>query len=291
MQLVKKIFCWIAGLFFVGFVVLMGLAAWLKTKLPTTPKVALIKVEGVINSSDDILKKLKKVEEDKSIKALVLRVNSPGGAVGASQEIYEELLKVKNEYKKPVVVSMGNVAASGGLYISLPANVIFAEGGTITGSIGVIIQKLDIQKLADKIGVKMEVVKTGKFKDILNPFREMTDEERKYLLELEKNVLNQFKEAVVKNRDKKLKVKIDEIADGRIFSGQQALQIGLIDKIGNLEDAINEAAKLAGIKGKPVVVELKKEQPLVKKLLGSDLKGFVPFDTSTTFGLYYLMTY
>ncbi len=269
----------------------MGLAAWLKTKLPTTPKVALIKVEGVINSSDDILKKLKKVEEDKSIKALVLRVNSPGGAVGASQEIYEELLKVKNEYKKPVVVSMGNVAASGGLYISLPANVIFAEGGTITGSIGVIIQKLDIQKLADKIGVKMEVVKTGKFKDILNPFREMTDEERKYLLELEKNVLNQFKEAVVKNRDKKLKVKIDEIADGRIFSGQQALQIGLIDKIGNLEDAINEAAKLAGIKGKPVVVELKKEQPLVKKLLGSDLKGFVPFDTSTTFGLYYLMTY
>jgi len=291
MRFLKKLFCWIAGLFFVGFVALMGFTAWLKAKLPTTSKVALIKVEGVINSSDDILKKLKKVEEDKSIKALVLRVNSPGGAVGASQEIYSELLKVKNEYKKPVVVSMGNVAASGGLYISLPANVIFAEGGTVTGSIGVIIQKLDLQKLADKIGVKMEVVKTGKFKDILNPFREMTEEERKYLLELEKNVLNQFKEAVVENRGEKLKVKIDEIADGRIFSGQQALQIGLIDKIGNLEDAINEAAKLAGIKGKPVVVELKKEQPLVKRILGSDLKGFIPFDTSTTFGLYYLMTY
>lgn len=291
MRFLKKLFCWLAGIFFVGFVAVMGLAYWFKSKLPTTQKVALIKVEGVINSSDDILKKLQKVEEDKSIKALVLRVNSPGGAVGASQEIYDELLKIRNEYKKPVVVSMGNVAASGGLYISLPANVIFAEGGTITGSIGVIIQKLDVQKLADKIGVKMEVVKTGKFKDILNPFREMTEEEKKYLLELENNVLEQFKEAVVVNRKGKLKVDINTIADGRIFSGKQALQIGLIDKLGNLEDAIKEAARLAGIKGKPVVVELKKEQPLVKRLLGSDIKGILPIDTSTTFGLYYLMAY
>jgi len=291
MGFLKKLFCWLAGLFLVVFVAVMGLAYWFKSKLPTTQKVALVKVEGVINSSDDILKKLQRVEEDKSIKALVLRVNSPGGAVGASQEIYDELLKIRNEYKKPVVVSMGNVAASGGLYISLPANVIFAEGGTITGSIGVIIQKLDVQKLADKIGVKMEVVKTGKFKDILNPFREMTEEERKYLLELERNVLEQFKEAVVINRKGKLKVDINTIADGRIFSGKQALQIGLVDKLGNLEDAIKEAGRLAGIKGKPVVVELKKEQPLVKKLLGSDLKGVLPIDTSTTFGLYYLMAY
>ena len=291
MGFLKKLFCWLASLFLVVFVAVMGLAYWFKSKLPTTQKVALVKVEGVINSSDDILKKLQRVEEDKSIKALVLRVNSPGGAVGASQEIYDELLKIRNEYKKPVVVSMGNVAASGGLYISLPANVIFAEGGTITGSIGVIIQKLDVQKLADKIGVKMEVVKTGKFKDILNPFREMTEEERKYLLELERNVLEQFKEAVVINRKGKLKVDINTIADGRIFSGKQALQIGLVDKLGNLEDAIKEAGRLAGIKGKPVVVELKKEQPLVKKLLGSDLKGVFPIDTSTTFGLYYLMAY
>jgi len=184
---------------------------------------------------------------------------------------------------------MGNVAASGGLYISLPANVIFAEGGTITGSIGVIIQKLDVQKLADKLGVKLEVVKTGKFKDILNPFREMTPEEREYLLRLEKDVLNQFKEAVVENRKGKLKVDINQIADGRIFTGHQAVEIGLVDKLGNLEDAINEATKLAGIKGKPVVVELKKKTPLMKKLLGASLKGNLPFDTATTIGIYYLM--
>ena len=267
----------------------MGLGFWLKSKLPSSPKIALVKVEGVITDADPILKKLKRVEEDKSFKALVLRVNSPGGAVGASQEIYRELLKLREEYKKPVVVSMGNVAASGGLYISLPANVIFAEGGTITGSIGVIIQKLDLQKLAEKVGVKMEVVKTGKFKDILNPFREMTKEEKEYLLKLEEDVLNQFKEAVVENRKGKLKVDINQIADGRIFSGHQALELGLVDRLGNLEDAIKEAAKEAGIKGKPVVVELKKEQPLVKKLLGAEIKTPAFLDSSTTLGLYYLM--
>ncbi len=288
MGFLKRLFCWVAGIFFVIFLSLMGLGLWLKSKLPTTDKVALIKVEGVINSSDSILKRLKKVEEDKSIKALVLRVNSPGGAVGAAQEIYDELLKIREEYKKPIVVSMGNVAASGGLYISLPANVIFAEGGTITGSIGVIIQKLDVSELASKVGVKVEVVKTGKFKDILNPFREMSPEEREFLLKLERDVLDQFKEAVVKNRKGKLKVDIDQIADGRIFSGRQALEIGLVDKIGNLQEAIEEAARLAGIKGKPTVVELKKEQPFMKKLLGTEIKG-LPFDTATTIGIYYLL--
>lgn len=285
----KKLFCWIAAVFLILSLSLMGLGFWIKSKLPKGNKIALIRVEGVINRSGDILKKLKQVEENKHIKALVLRVNSPGGAVGASQEIYRELLRVKNEYKKPVVVSMGNVAASGGLYISLPANVIFAEGGTITGSIGVIIQKLDVHKLADRLGIKLEVVKTGKYKDLLNPFREMTEDEKKLLLELEKDVLNQFKEAVVENRKGKLKVDIDRIADGRIFTGHQAVEIGLVDRLGNLEDAINEAAKLAGIKGKPVVVELKKEQPLLKRFLGADLKVGNIFDTSTTLGVYYLM--
>jgi len=288
MGFLKRLICWISVTFLLIFLVAMGLGYWFKSKLPTSPKVALVKVEGVITDAEPILKRLKKVEERKDLKALVLRVNSPGGAVGASQEIYDELLKIRRDYKKPVVVSMGNVAASGGLYISLPADVIYAEGGTVTGSIGVIIQKLDIQKLSEKLGVRMEVVKTGKFKDILNPFRGMTEEEKKYLLKLEEDVLNQFKEAVVENRKEKLKVDINSIADGRIFSGSEALKIGLIDKLGNLEDAVNEAAKLAGIKGKPVVVELKKEQPLVRKLLGSEVKLPVKFDGST-FGVYYLM--
>ncbi|NPA14396.1 MAG: signal peptide peptidase SppA [Aquificae bacterium] len=267
----------------------MGLGIWLKSKIPTTPKVAVLKVEGVINTADDILARLKKVEEDKSIKALVVRVNSPGGAVGASQEIYEELKKIKEKYKKPVVVSMENVAASGGLYISLPANVIYANGGTITGSIGVIIQKLTVKELLHKLGIKAEVVKTGKYKDILSPFRDMTPDEKEYLLKLEENVLNQFKEAVVENRKGKLKVDINQIADGRIFTGSQAKEIGLIDKIGNYQDAISEAASLAGIKGKPVVVELKKEQPLVKKILGTSLKGVNMLDFDSPLMVYYLM--
>jgi protease-4 len=289
MRFLKKIFCWIAGIFLVAFLTLMGIGYWFKSKLPTTDKVAVIKVEGIINTADDILSKIKKVEEDSHIKALVLRINSPGGAVGASQEIYSELKKLREEYKKPVVVSMENVAASGGLYISLPANVIYANGGTITGSIGVIIQKADISKLSEKLGVKMEIVKTGKFKDILNPFREMTKEEQEYLLKLEEDVLNQFKQAVVENRRGKLKVDINKIADGRIFTGKQALEIGLIDKLGNFEDAVNEAAKLAGIKGKPVVVELKKEKPLLKKLMGTEIKLPETVNFGSPIMLYYLM--
>ncbi len=289
MEFLKKLFCKVAIAFFVIFVGLMGLGIWLKSKIPTTPKVAVLKVEGVINTADDILARLKKVEEDKSIKALVVRVNSPGGAVGASQEIYEELKKIKEKYKKPVVVSMENVAASGGLYISLPANVIYANGGTITGSIGVIIQKLTVKELLHKLGIKAEVVKTGKYKDILSPFRDMTPDEKEYLLKLEENVLNQFKEAVVENRKGKLKVDINQIADGRIFTGSQAKEIGLIDKIGNYQDAISEAASLAGIKGKPVVVELKKEQPLVKKILGTSLKGVNMLDFDSPLMVYYLM--
>ncbi len=289
MGFLKRLFCWVAGIFFVLFLFSMGLGFWIKSKLPTTDKVALIKVEGVIVNPDDILERLKKFEEDKSLKALVLRVNSPGGAVGASQEIYDELKRIRTEFKKPIVVSMGNVAASGGYYISLPADVIFAEGGTITGSIGVLIQKWDIEGLANKLGVKLEVVKTGKFKDILNPFRPMKPEEREYLLKLEESVLNQFKRAVVENRGKKLKVEIDKIADGRIFSGEQALELGLVDKLGNLEDAIKEATKLAGIKGKPPVVELKKSQPFLKKLLGNDLKGLNFLNLQSPYMLYYLM--
>ncbi|HID79276.1 MAG TPA: S49 family peptidase, partial [Aquificales bacterium] len=161
--------------------------------------------------------------------------------------------------------------------------------GTITGSIGVILQKLEVKKLADKIGIEVEIIKTGKFKDVLNPFREMTPEEKEYLLKLEEDVLNQFKLAIEENRKGKLKVKVDQIADGRIFSGKQALELGLIDKLGNLEDAIAEAGKLAGIKGKPVVVELKREQPLVKRILGTDLKALSFLDGSTTIGVYYLM--
>jgi len=216
-----------------------------------------------------------------------LRVNSPGGAVGASQEIYRELVRLKEEFKKPLVVSMANVAASGGYYVSLPGDFIYAEGGTITGSVGVIIQKLNVSKLAQKIGVELEVVKTGPYKDALNPFRPLTEEEKKYLLELEKSVLNQFVEAIKESRKERLKVDPQTIADGRIFSGAQALELGLIDGLGNLEDAIKKAAELAKIKGKPAVVELKPKKPLMERLVGSEAS--LPFAVQSPYMVYYLM--
>jgi len=288
MRFLRKVFCVISVTFFVLFVSLMGLSIWVKKRLPLVNKIAIIRIEGVITTADDIVKLIKKAGEDKSIKAVVLRVNSPGGAVGATQEIYKELLRLKKEFRKPLVVSMENVAASGGLYVSLPADVIYANGGTITGSIGVIIQKMNIEGLMKKLGVQAEIVKTGKFKDILSPFREMKEEEKKLLAQLEENVLEQFKQAVVENRKGKLKVDIDSIADGRIFTGLQAKEIGLVDKIGNLEDAIKEAEKLANLTKSATVIELKKEEPFLRKFLGNNLEN-IKNSLSTPLMFYYLL--
>ncbi|SNR64633.1 signal peptide peptidase SppA [Desulfurobacterium atlanticum] len=228
--------------------------------------IAVLKIKGVITDSDYYLNKLDRLRKEKRVKAIVLRVDSPGGSVVPCQEIYNEILRVKKD--KPVVVSMGSVAASGGLYISSAATKIFAEPATITGSIGVIMQTMNFKKVADKVGIKVITVKSGPHKDLLNPFKDIDKGDIEIVQNLINDVYEQFLEAVSKGRGIEVS-KLKKIADGRVFSGRQALKFGLVDKLGDLHDAIEEAKVLANAKdAKPF--EVKKEKSFFEKLFGDE---------------------
>lgn len=241
----------------VGAVVIIVIALSLVVSLLTGRAVsrggsiAVIKLEGVITDPLEITTGLKELRERDDIKAVVIRINSPGGAVGPSQEINSEIKRLAKA--KKVVASMGAIAASGGYYAAIAANKIVANPGTITGSIGVIIEFVNASELLSKIGLKGYVIKSGKFKDTGSPLRKMEDDESAYMQDVVNNVNRQFIKAVAEGR----KLKEDDvakIADGRVFTGLQAKELGLIDSIGDLTDAIDLAANLAGIKGKPNVV-------------------------------------
>jgi protease-4 len=208
---------------------------------------------------------IKDYTKNMAIKAIVLRVDSPGGGVVASQEIYEEVKRAAS--KKKVVVSMGAAAVSGGYYIAAPASRIIANPGTITGSIGVIMEIPNIKGLMDKIGVKSDVIKSGKHKDLASAFRDMGREEREILQGLMDDVHEQFIQAVSEGRRMAIE-DVKKIADGRVFSGRQALKAGLVDELGDLDYAIKTAAKMAGIKGEPEVVTKKERSPLLDLLQG-----------------------
>lgn len=221
-------------------------------------RVGVVEVVGEIEDSRHIIEQLLEFRDDDSIKAIVLRIDSPGGGVAPSQEIYEEVKK--SLVVKPVVVSMGSVAASGGYYIAAPAHRIVANPGTITGSIGVIMGYTNFQELLQKIGLKSEVVKSGPHKDLGSPVRPMSEEDRRILQSMIDDVHDQFVTAVAQGR--KLKVEqVRALADGRILSGRQALAAGLVDELGNQQDAVDVAAKLAGIEGEPDVVYPRPESP------------------------------
>lgn len=258
-----------ALLFFFGFLILLIIVSMAFTlfqkNIPLGEKVAVVRIEGPIIDSKDPVDEIKAYVKDPSIKALILRVDSPGGAVAPSQEIYEEVKKAAS--KKKVIVSMGSVAASGGYYISAPANRIIANPGTLTGSIGVIMEIPNIEGLMNKIGVKTEVIKSGRHKDIASVFRKMGKEERLILQGVLDDVHEQFIKAVSEGRNMHFD-DVKELADGRIFTGKQALAAGLVDELGNLEDAINVAAKLAGIKGEPEVVSKKERFSIIDVVRG-----------------------
>lgn len=252
-------------------------------------KLALVRIEGVITESEDIVRQIKKYREDSSIKGIVLRIDSPGGAVGPSQEIYKEVLKTIEG--KKVVASMGGLAASGGYYIASAANRIFANPGTITGSIGVIMAFSNFEELMKKLGLKTTVIKSGKFKDVGSPVRELTEEERKILQNVSDDIHGQFIEAVAKGRNLKIE-SVKELADGRIFSGRQAKESGLIDELGTLEDAISYATKLAGIKEKAKIVQERKEKNLLLRLFKEDFSSLIPSPLNTKFlGAQYIWQY
>jgi protease-4 len=253
----------------VVFIALISLLLSLFHKVPIgEKKVALVRVEGVILDSREVIEEIKEYSKDSSVKAVVLRVNSPGGGVAPAQEIYDEIIKLKKS--KKVVVSMGAVAASGGYYISGPADRIVANPGTITGSIGVIMELPNIKGLMEKIGVKTQVVKSGKHKDIASAFRNMTEEERKILKNLLRDVHEQFIRAVSVSRGMEYE-KVKKISDGRIFTGEKAKDLGLVDELGNLEYAIKLAGRLGGIEGEPRVVSKKERLSLWDIFLDGDL--------------------
>ncbi len=210
-------------------------------------KVGIIEVVGVIADAKTVIHQLKQFREDKSIKAIVLRIDSPGGGVGPSQEIYREVRKTVT--KKKVVTSMGAVAASGGYYVAAGCNKIMANPGTITGSIGVIISYTNFRALVDKIGLVPVVIKSGPYKDMASPVRELSAAERRILQEFVNQTKQQFVDAIVEGRAMQAD-KVAKLADGRIYTGQTAHEVGLVDRLGNLEDAIQWAGELAGIKGK-----------------------------------------
>lgn len=227
-------------------------------------KIAIVEVRGVISQSSGIIEELQQYVEDEGVKAIILRIDSPGGGVGPSQEIYREIIKIKP--KKKVVASMGSVAASGGYYIACASDRIVANPGTITGSIGVLMQFSNFEELLKKIGIKGMVLKSGEHKDIGSPFREMTPEEKKIMQEVLDNVHQQFIKAVAEGRKLDYS-KVIEIADGRILTGEQAKNLGLVDEMGNLQDTIDIAARMVGIEGKPNVIYPKRKLSIWELLM------------------------
>ena len=238
-------------------------------------KVGLVQVSDVIYSSEDYVKQLKDLREDNGIAGVILRVDSPGGAVAPSQEVFEEVMKFR-DINKPLVVSMGNLAASGGYYIASPAFKIFANPGTVTGSIGAIMSFPHYYKLLSKIGVDVEVIKAGELKDVGSPNRELTPKERAYLQAMLGDIHLQFIEDVSRARS----IEVDSllpIADGRIFTGRQALKVGLVDTLGGYEDALSFLKEYLGLSDKTGVVEKKKPESFLKRMLYDELFNKFPF--------------
>lgn len=218
-------------------------------------KIGVIPIKGPILESHEVVTQLVKFREDNGIKAIILRIDSPGGGVGPSQEIYREVRRTIKT--KKIVASMGGVAASGGYYIAAGTDKIVANPGTITGSIGVIMEFVRFEDLLKKIGVSLEVLKSGEFKDLGSPVRELTEKDKKVIQALIEDIQRQFVEAVALGRHLSVE-QVKQIADGRIFSGSQAKALGLVDMLGNFRDAVGIAKDMAGIKGEPELVYPKK---------------------------------
>ncbi len=255
-------------------------------------RIAVIPIEGVIDGAmaKRVNRQLKQYGDDGHVKAIILRIDSPGGGVAPSQEIHREVKRVREENKKKVVVSMGSVAASGGYYIACPADRIFANPGTVTGSIGVIAEWFNLKDLASWAKIKPEVFKSGEFKDTGSPTKDLTPREREYFQAMVDELYNQFVVAVSEGRKghKELdETGIRKLADGRVFTGQTAVDNGLVDELGNYEDSIRQTAKMVGIKGEPRIVtppKLREGFSLLDFLGQTGLERFLPSRLPTEFG-------
>lgn len=240
-----------AAVFFGGMLVLVMHLSGSAPRIAFGQKIGVLTLTGPIMDSRDLITDLTGFNRDKSIKAIILRVDSPGGSVGPSQEIYREVRRVAEG--KPIVASFGSVATSGGYYAAAGATRIVANPGTITGSIGVIMEFFRFKNLLDKIGVELEVLKTGEFKDIGSPHRDLTERDREVIGHLIGDIQEQFVTDVAAGRGIDLET-VMQIADGRVFSGAKAKELGLVDALGNFQDAVDLAKELAGISGDPELV-------------------------------------
>jgi protease-4 len=238
--------------------------------LHTGKRIGVVEVEGIILDSKYAVEQLERFEADGSIAAVVLRIDSPGGGVAASQEIYEAAKRVRQRGKF-VIASMGSVAASGGYYVACAAESIMANPGTTTGSIGVITELINMTELLNKIGIRFDVVKSGKYKDSGSPFRPMTEDDRKFFQSYVDDAYAQFVGVVAAARQME-KAKVLKHADGRVFTGQQALALGLIDRLGTYQDAVALAAKKTGIEGRPRVVTSRKRRVTIWDILFGNLE-------------------
>jgi protease IV len=234
-------------------------------------RVGVIEIRGAIDDSKETLKSIRAFKEDDSLKAVVIRVDSPGGAVGPSQEIFEAVRELAKT--KKVVASMGALAASGGYYISCAAEKIYANPGTLTGSLGVVMQIPNVEGVLKWAGVEMRVVTAGKLKDAGSPFRAMTQEERAYFEKILLDVHEQFIEAVASGRKLTPDV-VRPYADGRVFTGRQAKELKLVDEVGGFNEAVAAAAKLAGISGEPKLHYPKEEKKFLRDLLRETSSSF-----------------
>ncbi|MDH3217088.1 MAG: signal peptide peptidase SppA [Candidatus Krumholzibacteria bacterium] len=255
----------------VSFVVLyIGLFYMGERDLALGDAVAVVDIRGVIHYSRAKIHEIESYRDNENVKAVLVFINSPGGGVSASQAIHEALLRVKEH--KPVVAFMGPIAASGGYYVACAADSILAHEGTLTGSIGVIASFLHTRDLYQKIGLEVTVIKTGKYKDVGSPHRPMTEEEREYMGALLESVYQQFLRAVSAGRG----IPVDDVArlaEGRLYSGEEALRVGLVDRLGTYEDALQVAADLGGLEGKPRVMRRARRRSLVERIVGKNVSG------------------
>lgn len=262
----------LVGLVIFGFlaVVVAGSRTETSSDYFNPQKVAIVPIEGEIFEAREVIDTLHRYADMSTVRAIVIRINSPGGAVAPSQEIYEEIRKVHRKSRKPIVASLDSVAASGGFYIASACDQIVSNPGSITGSIGVILQWMEIKDLVNWAKMKPETITSGTMKDAGSPYRDMTEAERAYLQRITVQLHEQFIRDVLSGRKGKItQAELLRVADGRVFTGEEALSLKLVDQLGNLDDAVTLAARLAGVRGKPGTIYPRRRRPTLLDLLSN----------------------
>lgn len=264
----KKALTFILSLIILAFIVSFVAA---RLESPSGERIGVVEIEGMISGSKEVTEDIVSFKEDPLIKGVIIRINSPGGGVGPTQEIYREVIKLKD--KKKVYISMGTACASGGYYIASAGNRLYANPSTITGSIGVIMQLMTFEDVLKKIGLESNTIKAGTFKDAGSPFRKMTPAEREYMDGIVRNIYEQFMKDISAGRKMNIEV-VRKLAEGRIYTGTMAKEAGLVDEIGNFYDTVDALKQDLHFKGKPALIYAEKPFSFSKWIFGTVARDF-----------------